>query len=69
MVACTRRGKVVDGAPRLTGTAEIVTDPATMARLTRTIRHKYGLEFRLVMAIERLTRRQATRVLLRVTLG
>jgi len=48
--------------------AEIVTDDGTRNRLTDIIRVKYGFEFRLVMAIERLARsRQARRVILRIS--
>ncbi|MGZ4599884.1 PPOX class F420-dependent oxidoreductase [Oryzihumus sp.] len=65
---CNRRGRVDAGARPVTGTAAIITDEATTGRLTDLIRSKYGLEFRLVMAVERLVRSgEARRVLLRIT--
>ena len=65
---CGRRGQVRDGMEPIGGVAEIVTDDGTRNRLTDIIRVKYGFEFRLVMAIERLARsRQARRVILRIS--
>lgn len=68
MVPCSRRGRVADGADPVPGTAEIVAEEKGMDRLTGFLRHKYGLEFRIVMAVERLLRSgQARRVILRIT--
>lgn len=66
---CSRRGHVADGATRATGRVEIVggaaAEPATEA-----IRRKYGLEYRVVMLVERLAaRRRKPRVVLRITRG
>lgn len=64
---CSRSGKVT-GAGAATGTAEIISDPgaqqAPMAELAR----KYGLQFKLVMFLERRFRGgRNTRVILRIT--
>lgn len=65
---CNRRGRVQDGVEPVAGVAEILTGDAATGRLTDIIRSKYGIEFRLVMAVERLVRsRQARRVILRIT--
>jgi PPOX class probable F420-dependent enzyme len=63
---CNRMGKVVDDAPVVTGTAEILPDSDT-ARLGEVFRKKYGLEYRIFMLIERLVaRRQKKRVIVRI---
>jgi hypothetical protein len=50
------------------GTAEILGDNEDARRLTDSLQRKYGVEFRLVMAVERLVRSgQARRVILRIT--
>lgn len=68
MVPCSRRGRVADGVDPVSGTVEIVAEEKDRDRLTGFLRHKYGLEFRLVMAVERLVRSgQARRVILRIT--
>ena len=65
---CNRRGRVQDGAEPVAAVAEILSKDAAKDRLTDIIRSKYGIEFRLVMAVERLVRsRQARRVILRIT--
>jgi PPOX class probable F420-dependent enzyme len=65
---CSRRGRVPEGAEPVTGTAEILSDEGTRDRLTATIRRKYGFEYRLVLAIEHLTRSgRRPRVILRIT--
>ncbi len=65
---CSRRGRVADGVEGVPAAAEIVTDPTTVDRLTGVVRRRYGLEFRVTMAIERLlARRQKPRVILRIT--
>ncbi len=64
----SRSGKVAEGSIPVPGSAEIVTDAATATRLTRVIQKKYGLEYRVVMLIERIAaRRQKPRVILRIT--
>lgn len=70
LVPCGRTGKVREGARPVDGTAEIVTDPAEASRMTALVRRKYGLEYRVMMLIERLaTRRRRPRVLLRIHLS
>jgi uncharacterized protein len=70
MVPCSRRGKVSDGAQAVDGTAEVITDQATVERLAGVIRRKYGIEFYIVTFIERLLARGAkSRVVLRVALA
>lgn len=50
------------------GTAEILADAASEPRLTKIIRDKYGLEYRLVMGVERLLKRGISqRLILRIT--
>ena len=63
---CTRSGAVADDASTATGTAVVVEtgQEGPMAA----IRAKYGLQFRLIMLIERVARRGRTnRVILRIT--
>jgi uncharacterized protein len=68
MRPCSRRGRVDEASVPVAGMAEIITDEATCARLTGILRAKYGLQFRLVMAVERLLRSgESRRVLLRIT--
>ena len=68
MVPCSRRGRVDEGAEPVAGVVEIFSEPQDRDRLTAGIRRKYGLEVRIVMAIERLVRSgQARRVILRIT--
>jgi PPOX class probable F420-dependent enzyme len=65
---CSRTGRVRDYAITVSGTAEILTDDESRSRLTNVIRRKYGLEFRVVMTLERVLRSgQTTRVILRIT--
>lgn len=65
---CSRTGRVADNAVSVAGTAQILTDDKNRRRLTEVIRRKYGLEYRVVMAIERLMKPGATtRVVLRIT--
>ena len=69
LVPCSRLGKTDDGAQPVNGTAEVITDPATVERLAAVIRRKYGLEFHLVTFIERLLARgrRPPRVILRIS--
>jgi PPOX class probable F420-dependent enzyme len=71
LVPCSRFGRPDDGAPPVDGTAQVVTDAATVDRLTEVIRRKYGLEFHLVTFIERLAARgrRTPRVILRIALA
>ncbi|MBA2680681.1 MAG: PPOX class F420-dependent oxidoreductase [Ktedonobacteraceae bacterium] len=64
----SRTGKVADNSEPIPGIAEIVTDAPIIARLTRVIQKKYGVEYYITMLIERIAaRRQKPRVILRIT--
>ena len=66
----SRFGKVRDGVSGIEGAAQVVTDPATVQRLAREIRRKYGLEYRLVTLIERIAARgRKPRVVLRIAVS
>ena len=68
MRPCSRRGRVDEALVPVAGVAEVITDDVTCTRLTGALRRKYGMEFRLVMVVERLFRSgEARRVLLRIT--
>ena len=70
LVPCSRSGKVREGAQQVEGTAEVITDPATVDRLAGVIRHKYGFEFTIVTFIERvLARGRKPRLILRIALS
>ena len=70
MAPCSRGGNLRAGAVQVHGVAEVITDPATVARLAGLIRRKYGVEFFIVTLIERLLARgQKTRVILRIALS
>lgn len=70
LVPCGRTGKVREGERPVEGTAEIVTDAGETGRMTDLIRRKYGLEYRVIMFVERVAaRRQKPRVMLRITLS
>jgi PPOX class probable F420-dependent enzyme len=65
---CNRMGRVKDGIEPVAGVAEVLTDEGTQERLTGIIRRKYGLEYWVVMGIERLIKSgQENRVILRIT--
>ena len=66
--ACHRRGKVDPDAPVVEGSAQIVDDSVASEAVSRRLLGKYGLEFRIFMAIEWLLRRgNSDRVVLRIT--
>ena len=69
LCSCSRMGHVKDGAETVAGVAEIVTDENARQHLTGIIRGKYGLEYRVVMGIERLLGKPGdeNRVILRIT--
>ena len=50
----TRTGRVKDGGPLVDGTAAVIADAADTERLRGLIKRKYGAEYRVTMAIERL---------------
>jgi hypothetical protein len=59
-----------DGVVPVSGSAEIVADPATVRRLEGLIRRKYGVEYRIVTTVERLLARgRKPRVILRISLA
>jgi PPOX class probable F420-dependent enzyme len=64
----SRRGTIDTSVPPVAGVAEVVEGPVAMDRLGEVMGAKYGLEYRLVMGVERLLRRGAPqRVMLRIT--
>lgn len=66
MRPCSRRGAVPDGAPLVTGVAEVVApDDAS----SRALRRKYGWQYRLITTVEKLVSRNRERVILRITAG
>jgi uncharacterized protein len=70
LVSSSRLGKVRASEKPVDGTAEVITEPREVKRLQELIRRKYGIEYHLVMLIERvLARRQKPRVILRITLA
>jgi len=65
---CGRTGKVRTQRPPLAGTAEVISDPSEVARVESLIKHKYGLEFRVVTLVETIAARgRKQRVVLRIT--
>lgn len=65
---CSRRGTVKAGAPTVTAVVELVEGPEAMRRLDAVLRPKYGMEYRIVMLVERAVRRGPNdRVMLRIT--
>ena len=65
---CNRLGHVKAGVEPVAAVAEVLTDTDSRERLTAIIRKKYGLEYLVVMGIERLGGAgEANRVLLRIT--
>jgi uncharacterized protein len=64
----TRRGVVADDAVVVTGTAAIHADEPAVGRANAALRAKYGLQFRMITAVERLLSRDRGRVILRITL-
>ena len=66
--ACDRRGRVDPDAPVVEGSAQIIDDSAASEAVSRRLLGKYGLEFRIFMAIEWLLRRgNRDRVVVRIT--
>ena len=54
---CDRRGNVEPDAPVVEGLAEIIHDDASCEAVNRRLSRKYGVEFRLLMALEWVVRR------------
>ena len=65
---CDRMGKVADGAPVVSGTAEIVDTAEARDEQARIFLAKYRFEYRIFMFIERLGKKgKKKRVSLRIT--
>lgn len=64
---CSYSGTVADDAPTLGGTAEILTDAEVDERSRSLLRKKYGIEYRILMLLEKLTTRGTRRVTLHIT--
>jgi len=54
---CDRRGRLLDDAEPVAATATTTSDPAEVARVTRLLADKYGLQFRIFMLVERVLAR------------
>ncbi len=68
MSPSSRMGKVADDAPVVTGSAQILDDDAARDRTNQVMQEKYGLEYRVMMGIEKLGRKGSeNRVILRIT--
>lgn len=68
LAPCSRTGKVREAVPPVAGTASVISDPDTVERSAKAIRRKYGWEFRIVTALERIiARRRRPRVAVRIT--
>jgi PPOX class probable F420-dependent enzyme len=66
---CGRTGKVDPGAATVGGRAVVLDDPAAHDRVAGAVRRKYGLEYLLVMGVERVARRESRRVAVRISAG
>jgi uncharacterized protein len=65
----SRFGKVREDVSPVEGTAQVVSDPATVERLERELRRKYGLGYYLVTLIETIAARgRKPRAILRIAL-
>ncbi|MDT0352925.1 PNPOx family protein [Pseudonocardia charpentierae] len=63
--SCDRHGRVPEGAAPVAGVVEVV---ASEARHVAALRRKYGMEYRIITAVERLVRGRRQRVILRISL-
>jgi uncharacterized protein len=63
---CDRRGRVRENAVPVAGTAEVL---APLPRHAGALRGKYGVQYRIGTAVERLVRGRRERVILRITLA
>ena len=54
---CDRRGRLVDDVEPVAATATTTADPVEVARVTRLLADKYGLQFRIFMLVERVLAR------------
>ena len=70
LTPCGRTGAVRDATKVTHGSAVVDDDPAEVARVKGLVKHKYGLEFRIVTLVERIAARGAKdRVIVRITVG
>lgn len=70
MTSSSRFGKVDDDAPTVSGTAEVLDDDDARRRTNEVMQAKYGLEYRVMMGLEKLGRKgDDNRVILRITRG
>jgi uncharacterized protein len=70
LTPCGRTGKVKAGQPTFTGTAEVVSDPETVAATEALVKQKYGLEYRIMTTIETIVARgRKPRAVLRIALS
>jgi uncharacterized protein len=53
---CGRRGAVEAGSSQVTGTAVVETDPHAHARVEHLFAAKYGVQYRMAMAVEKVVR-------------
>ena len=68
MVPSSRFGKVDADTPSVAGLGEILTDDAARERCNAVMVEKYGLEYRVMMGLEKLGRKgDDNRVILRIT--
>ena len=64
---CSRSGKVADGVVPVPGRATVVAEAGVGPRLAEIFRAKYGFEYRVMMAIEKVAARgERERVMLRI---
>jgi len=64
----SRFGNVDDDAPAVSGVGEVLDDDAARERCNEIMLEKYGLEYRVMMGIEKLGRKgDDNRVILRIT--
>ena len=68
---CSRSGKIAPDAPRVDGTAVVLGPDTAYPQEKDAIRRKYGLEYRIIVAVEGLTRRvrrqTSERLILKIT--
>ena len=67
--SCDRRGRVPEGTVPVAGVAEVVAEVvAPEPRHVAALRRKYGMEYRIITAVERVVRGRRERVILRIRL-
>jgi uncharacterized protein len=66
--SCDRRGRVPEGTVPVAGVAGVAEVVAPEPRHVAALRRKYGMEYRIITAVERLVRGRRERVILRIRL-